>query len=68
MHGTVIFHCQEVDGAVLGSWDYVAAPEVSDNSGGEQANASAGYLVLATVWLHPWDEGTVDRVSFSTSL
>lgn len=68
VHGTVSLQCQEVDGVVLGSWDYVAAPEVLENSGGEQANASAGYLVLATVWLHPWDEGTVDRVSFSTSL
>lgn len=68
VHGTVSLQCQEVDGVVLGSWDYVAAPEVLENSGGEQANASAGYLVLATVWLHPWDEGTVDRVSSSTSL
>lgn len=61
--GTYTLQCGEVDGVVLGSWDYAAAPEASDVPDGEQANPAAGYLVLAAVWLHAWDEVTVDRVS-----
>lgn len=60
---TCTLQCGEVDGVVLGSWDYATAPEASDVADGEQANPAAGYLVLAAVWLHAWDEVTVDRVS-----
>ena len=60
--------CGEVDGVVLGSWDYEAAPEALDAADGKQANPAAGYLVLAAVWLHAWDEVTVDRVILDQSL
>lgn len=63
-----VLQCGEVDGVVLGSWDYAAAPEASDAADGEQANPAAGYLVLAAVWLHAWDEVTVDRVILDQSL
>ncbi|KAG0619567.1 hypothetical protein M758_4G148600 [Ceratodon purpureus] len=63
-----VLQCGEVDGVVLGSWDYAAAPEASDGADGEQANPAAGYLVLAAVWLHAWDEVTVDRVILDQSL
>ncbi|XP_024371913.1 uncharacterized protein [Physcomitrium patens] len=60
--------CGEVDGVVLGSWDYEADPEALDAAGAEQVNPAAGYLVTAAVWLHVWDEVTVGRVVLDQSL
>lgn len=61
--GTYTLQCGEVDGVILGAWDYAAEPEASDVADVEQSNPAAGYLVAAAVWLHAWDEVTVDRVS-----
>jgi hypothetical protein len=55
--------CSEVDGVVLGSWNTTAT---QDDDGVDEDNPAAGYLVLAAVWLHSWDQRTVDRVSSLT--
>lgn len=60
--GTFMLQCGEVDGVVLGAWNSEAPPEALDEGGGEQGELMAGYLVLAAVWLHGWDQHTVDRV------
>jgi spatacsin len=57
--------CSEVDGVALGSWNTTAT---QDDDGVDEDNSAAGYLVLAAVWLHSWDQRTVDRVILDQSL
>lgn len=59
---TFILECGDDDGVVLGFWNTTKNLEATENTGLGQHNTPPGYFLAATVWLHAWNQRTVNRV------
>lgn len=59
---TFVLECADGDGVVLGFWNTTKNLEAMENTGLGQLNTSPGYFLVATVWLHAWNQRTVNRV------
>lgn len=60
--GVFSLECGDGDGVVLGSWNTTKNLEALENTGLGQHITPPGYFVVAAVWLHAWDQPTVNRV------